>query len=238
MFLYGTNNWLYDFKTDKWEMAGAGWQSVLTIWKQFFSQGLAETPQAASNPNNGTVVTQELLPQGKLAIDLDGSWVSGSNWIKGGSAPWPQWNSVMGIAPMPTENGQGPGDVSMSGGWLLSIGSHSKAPQMAFDFIKIALDHQNLLTYDINAGQTADRSDISGDSAYTAANPSSAIFSSFVPFTHFRPAFANYPKLSDEIQLITGQIMTGQITPAAGVAAYNKYLVSVVGKSNTEPAPM
>ena len=144
----------------------------------------------------------------------------------------------MGVAPMPTENGQGPGDVSMSGGWLLSIGSHSKNAQMAWDFIQIALDHANLLYYDIGAGQTADRSDIASNATYTSSVPESAVFSSFVPFTHFRPAFANYPKLSDEIQLITGQIMTGQITPAAGVAEYNKYLVSLVGASATEPAPM
>ena len=64
-----------------------------------------------------------------------------------------------------------------------------------------------------------------------------ATFSTFVPFTHFRPAFADYPKLSDEIQVITGQIMTGQQTPAQGVAAYNKYLIATVGASNVENAP-
>ena len=51
-------------------------------------------------------------------------------------------------------------------------------------------------------------------------------FSSFVPFTHFRPAFSVYPKLSNEIQVVTGQVMTGQATPAQGVATYNKYLAS------------
>ena len=45
-----------------------------------------------------------------------------------------------------------------------------------------------------------------------------------MPFTHFRPAFTVYPKLSNEIQVITGQVMTGQATPAQGVATYNKYL--------------
>ena len=237
MFLYGTNNWLYDSKSGKWEQAGAGWQSVLTTWQELFSKGLAETPQAASNPNNGATVTEALLPEGKLAIDLDGSWV-GSTWIKGGPAPWPQWKTTMAVAAMPSENGQGPGDVSMSGGWLLSIGSHSKAPAMAMDFIKIALDHANLLAYDIGAGQTADRSDIATNATYTSSVPESAAFSSFVPFTHFRPAFSNYPKLSNEIQLITGQVMTGQSTPAQGVAAYNSYLIGLVGKGATEAAPM
>ena len=56
-----------------------------------------------------------------------------------------------------------------------------------------------------------------------------AEFATFVPFTHFRPAFSAYPKLSTEIQEITGEVMTGQQTPAQGAAAYNKYLIATVG---------
>ena len=59
MFLYGTNNPLYDYKTNKWEMAGAGFQAVLNIYKQLYAEGLAPSPQAALNPNmvNGARAT-------------------------------------------------------------------------------------------------------------------------------------------------------------------------------------
>ena len=63
----------------------------------------------------------------------------------------------MGVAAMPTESGQGQGSVSMSGGWLLSVGSHATNKQMAFNFITLALDYQNSLFYDIGAGQIATR---------------------------------------------------------------------------------
>ena len=66
----------------------------------------------------------------------------------------------MGEAAMPTENGQGAGKVSMSGGWLLSVGSHATNKQMAFNFITIALDQKNSLFYDIGAGQIATRADV------------------------------------------------------------------------------
>jgi multiple sugar transport system substrate-binding protein len=240
MFLYGTNNPLFDYKTGKWEMAGAGFTAALNAYKTFFSQGLAETPQQAAGTTWGSTVAEQLIPQGKLAIDLDGSWVA-SDWApvsKGGVAPWPQWSSVMGETAMPTENGQAPGKVSMSGGWLLSVGSHAANKQMAFNFIALALDYQNSLFYDIGAGQIATRADVAATPAYKNANASVSAFSSYVPFTHFRPAFTDYPKLSNEIQLITGQIMTGQVTPAQGATAYNKYLVSLVGKAATEAAPM
>jgi multiple sugar transport system substrate-binding protein len=240
MFLYGTNNPLYDLATNKWEQAGAGWQSALTTLKTLYGQGLAATPQDALNPNWGSSVGEQELPQGKLAIDLDGSWVS-SDWApasKGGVAPWSAWSKTMGVAAMPTENGQGAGKVSMSGGWLLSVGSHSTNKQMAFNFITMALDYQNALFYDIGAGQIATRADVAAASSYKSSNASITAFSSFVPFTHFRPAYTAYPKLSNEIQVITGQVMTGQDTPAAGVATYNKYLISLVGASKAESAPM
>ena len=34
MFLYGTNNPLYNTTSNKWEMAGTGFQSVLNVYKQ------------------------------------------------------------------------------------------------------------------------------------------------------------------------------------------------------------
>lgn len=236
MFLYGTNNPLFDYSTGKWEMAGTGFTAALSAYKTFFAGGLAETPQQAAGTNWGSQVPV-LLSQGKLAMDLDGSWEA-SDWIKGGVDPWPQYSTVMGETAMPSENGQGAGHVSMSGGWLLSVGSHAPNKQMAFNFITTALDYQNSLFYDNGAGQIASRADVAATPSYKAANASVSTFSSFVPFTHFRPAFSDYPKLSNEIQLITGQVMTGQATPAQGAASYNKYLVGVVGKSATEAAPM
>ena len=178
------------------------------------------------------------MPTGKLGIDLDGSWVT-STYLNSGPKPWAQYNKDLGVAPMPTQNGQGPGHVSLSGGWLLSVGSHatSAQKQMAFNFITIALNQKNSLWYDIHGGQIASRSDVASAPSYKNQGPLVATFSSFVPFTHFRPAFAAYPKLSTEIQTITGQIMTGQQTPAQGVAAYNKYLIATVGASNVENAP-
>ncbi len=237
MFLYGTNNWLWDSTHSKWEMAGAGFQAALTEYQQIYhTDNLGPSVQTALGSQSWQVVQQGLLPTGKLGIDLDGSWVSGT-WLPTGPKPWPQWNKVLGITAMPTENGQGAGHVSMSGGWLLSVGSHAKNKQMAFNFISIALDQKNSLFYDVTGTQIAARADVANAPKYKAQGVGAATFSSFVPFTHFRPAFSAYPKLSTEIQEITGQVMSGQSTPAQGVAAYNKYLVTTVGAKNTEPAP-
>jgi multiple sugar transport system substrate-binding protein len=239
MFLYGTNNPLYDTTTNKWEEAGAGWRATLNALKALYGQGLAASPQDALSLNWASTVPEQYLPQGKLAIDLDGSWVS-SDWApasKGGVTPWPAWTRTMGVAAMPTENGQGAGRTSMSGGWLLSVGSHATDKQMAFNFITVALDYQNSLFYDVGARQIPARADVAAAPVYKSSNASVTAFSSLVPFTHFRPAYAAYPKLSNVIQVITGQVITGQATPAQGAAMYNEFLISLVGPSKVEAAP-
>jgi multiple sugar transport system substrate-binding protein len=238
MLLYGTNNPLYDTKTNKWEMAGAGWQATLNFYKTIYSQGLSLSPQEELGTNISTTIAGQLMPQGKLAIDLDGSWMSGAYWGPKGAYPWPQWSKVIGETAMPTQNGQAGGEVSMSGGWLLSVGSHAPNRQMAFNFISVALDKANSLYFDVNGGQIAVRYDVAASPAYKNSNAAISTMSSFVPFTHFRPAYTAYPKLSDEIQLITGQVMTGQATSAQGAASYNKYLIGLVGQKAVEPAPM
>jgi multiple sugar transport system substrate-binding protein len=238
MFLYGTNNWLWDSTHSKWEQAGAGFEAALNEYAEIYHQdNLGPSVQTALGTTAWQTAQQSLMPSNKLGIDLDGSWVVG-DYIPGGAKPWPGYAQDLGVAPMPTENGQGPGHVSMSGGWLLSVGSHAPNKQMAFNFISTALDQTNSLWYDIHASQIASRSDVASAPAYKAQGSITAEFSTFVPFTHFRPAFSAYPKLSTEIQEITGEVMTGQQTPAQGAAAYNKYLIATVGASNVEAAPM
>ena len=107
------------------------------------------------------------MPGGKLGIDLDGSWVT-STYLPTGPKPWPQYTKSLGVAAMPTQNGQGPGHVSLSGGWLLSVGSHATNKQMAFNFVTIALDQKNSLWYDIHGGQIATRADVASAPSYKA----------------------------------------------------------------------
>ena len=60
------------------------------------------------------------MPQGKLGMSIDGIWVTG-NWKDTGASPWEDYQDKVGLAAMPTNEGQDPGTVTMSGGWALSI---------------------------------------------------------------------------------------------------------------------
>ncbi|WP_129663115.1 extracellular solute-binding protein [Phytoactinopolyspora endophytica] len=228
MLLYGTEDRLYDEESQSWITGSQGFVDSLGFIQTIFDEGLAPSPQEALDPNLGNTVTGQWLPEGRLAIALDGSW-QGGNWMESGEAPWPEWNDVMANAAMPTQNGQDPGAVSMSGGWTLAVGAGSKAPDLAFEFITMALDQENSRSYDVEASQIAVREDVAEDSEYIDANPSFEFFSEIVEFTHFRPATSDYPQISNEIQVAMESVMTGQQSPEEAAAAYDSAVERIVG---------
>ncbi|MDQ1215173.1 extracellular solute-binding protein [Microbacterium arborescens] len=232
MLLYGTEDELLDTDTNKWVTGSAGFLDALEFYQTVAEEKLGPDPAQALDAGWGTKVSTELLPQGGIAIALDGSWLP-SNWIDGENA-WPEWEQTMGFAAMPTQNGGGDGFTSMSGGWTLAMGSNAKNPQAAFDFIAQALTFENALMYHQEAGQIAVRKDVAASQEYLDYNPSFEFFSSLVPYTHFRPATPDYSQISANIPRATESIFTGQTTPQDAQAAYDSALVGIVGEENTQ----
>lgn len=231
MLLYGTKSPLYDGTTSKWIAPSQGFTDSLNFIKTLYGTGLGPTPQQALDPNFPNVVSGQLLPQGKLAIDLDGSWVSGA-WATGGSAAWPASTDTMALAPMPTQDGSGKGSVSMSGGWTLAIGAKSGNHDLAAQFIETALNKENSTAYDIADSQIAVRGDVGADPAYLKGSPTIGFFTGLVPVTNYRPAFAAYAKVSDAIQVAMESVMTGQTSPADATKTYTDSLKAIVGDQN------
>jgi multiple sugar transport system substrate-binding protein len=232
MLLYGTGDTLYDPSSKKWIVSSKGLTDSFNFLHSIFSEGLGPSPQQELDTQWGTKVSTQLIPQGKIAIDLDGSWQTG-NWKKTGEKPWPQYSKVLGTAMMPTETGSAPGYTSMSGGWLLSVGAHAKNPQAAFDFITTALNKPNTLFYDNAASQIAERSDVADDPAYKSNDPFTPFFTDLVKYTHFRPAFAQYPKVSDAIQTAMEAVMTNQSSVSDALSQFADNVKSEVGDSST-----
>jgi multiple sugar transport system substrate-binding protein len=219
MLLYGTKNTLYDDASKKWVVSSPGFNDSLNFVKTVFDEKLAPTPQNALDPNWASRVTTELLPQNKLAIDLDGSWIN-QTWVPTGQKPWPEWSKVLATAAMPTQNGEAPGKISMSGGWVLSVGSHAKDKKAAFDLVTTMLNRENTLKYDIGASQIAERNDVANDPAYLNSNPTLKFFTDLVQITKFRPAYPVYPQVSDAVQVAMESVMTDQAQPPAAAKTF------------------
>lgn len=230
MLLYGTGTGLTD-DDGKWITGSQAFIDSLEFVQTVYTEGLGPTPQQALDPNVGTTVGAEWLPNDKLGIALDGSWVPGT-WVEGGEGEWPEWTEVMGTAPMPTQDGQEPGAVSMSGGWVMSLGASSENPDEAFDVLTMAMNKENNLEFATSNSQIATREDVASDPAYVKENPTTEFFTDLVDVTNFRPATSDYAKISNEIMVAMESVMTDQQTPEEAAADYDEAVTEIVGEEN------
>jgi len=232
----GINNTLYNPSTGKFIGQSKGLLDSLTFYQTVVKDGLAEPQSVASNPNNSSVIYGQQFPKNALGISLDGNWVY-SNWLskaKGGGYPWPQWSKDMGWTGMPTQNGQAPGFTSESGGWVYSIGKHAKDPQAAFNFITYATSKENLLTYDVGAGNIPPRSDVATDPAYVASNASAKFFGSLVKYTHYRPKNVNYTRVSTDLTTAVDSVFSKGESPAQAMSTYAQTIKGFLPASQYE----
>ena len=232
MLLYGTDNPLYDNKSGKWVVGSKGFLDSLRFIKTVYGEKLGPSPQDATDATLGNKISQEWLPKDKVGIALDGSWLP-NTWQSTGPRPWPQWSQVLGQAPMPTENGQAPGKVSLSGGWTWAISSKSANPDVAWKLISTLQTPQNAAKYAVAGTQIAVRSDVAEDATYKEANAKYPVFTDLVSVTKYRPAYPEYPQISNQIQVATEAVMTGQQSPEQAQKAYDEAVKGIVGDNRT-----
>jgi multiple sugar transport system substrate-binding protein len=235
MLLYGTpaaNDALYDSKQQKWVVGSKGFKDALDFVHTVFSEGLGPSAQQALGANFQAAVGTELIPQGKLAIDIDGSWMP-NNWIRTGPKPWPQWQTTMGMAAMPTQNGQGSGKVSMSGGWAWSIPAKAKNPDLAWKFTQFLESKANSAQWNSVNATIAVRTDVATDPAYLKALPTNEFFSALVPDTFYRPGLPAYTQVSSAIQKAMEAVTTGQSSVDKAAGTFDSDVKTAVGDGKT-----
>ncbi|WP_369225550.1 extracellular solute-binding protein [Streptomyces sp. R39] len=230
MLLYGTNDGttdpLYDRTGRKWIAGSQGFKDTLSFVETVYKDKLGPDVSDALDPNFGTAVRGELLPQSKLGIDLDGSWLP-QDWLKGSGHEWPDWSKDLGLAYMPTQHGQAPGKVSMSGGWTWAIPSKAANPDLAFDFVKTMQTKANAQKWYIANSGIAVRKDVASDPSYTSAQPGIKFFTDLVASTHYRPAYPAYPKVSTAIQEAMESVTTGDASVDKAASTYDSTLKDV-----------
>ncbi len=232
MLLYGTEDTLFDTETNKWVVGSQGFKDSLQFVQDLYTKGLGPTPQQALDAQIQTVVSTEWMPQGKVAMNIDGSWLPG-NWQSGGGAEWPEWDSVLTTVKMPTQKGQAPGAISMSGGHTLAIGANTKAPKLAQAFLKEAFTQQNATKFAVEGSGIAVRKDVAAAPEYADSNSSFGVLSEVVDVTQFRPATSEYPEISNNIVIAMEAVMTGDKSVADAAKAYDEAVIRIVGKENT-----
>ncbi|MFJ6156244.1 extracellular solute-binding protein [Pseudarthrobacter sp. NPDC092184] len=230
--LYGTGSSLYDEEAGKWVVGSPGFQDSLAFLKTLYDEQLAVSPAEALDANVWKKVFGEWLPNGKMGATVEGSYAP-SFWQDGGSYEWPGYEQDIGVAPFPTRDGQAPGAVSMSGGWTLALGAQTKEPDLAFGFLTTALNEKNSLAFTVESSQIAVRKDVAADPGYLDANPFVRDVSALVSVTRYRPATADYPRISAAVQEATEAVITGTRSPQEAAADYDAAVADIVGADKT-----
>ncbi len=227
MLLYGTGDGtsdpLYDRTSKKWIAGSQGFKDALSFVHTVYREKLGPDVSTALDPNIQTIVAGDLLPKGKLGIALDGSWLPQA-WLKGSGHEWPQWSRELGLAPMPTQHGQAPGKVSMSGGWTWAVPAKAGNPDLAFDFIRTMQTKANAEKWYVANSGIAVRKDVASDPAYAAAQPGIKFFTDLVASTHYRPAYPAYPKVSTAVQEAMEGVTTGDMSVDKAASGYDDAL--------------
>ena len=227
MLLYGTGeDPLYDPDARKWVTGSKGFRDALEFVRTVYAEKLGPDVSDALDPNAPTKVATEWLPEGRLAIALDGSWL-GNNWIPSGGSPWPEWDTVLGQAAMPTQHGQAPGKVSMSGGWTWAIPAKAANPDLAWEFIEVLGTKENAVRFNIANAGIAVREDVAEDPRYLESMPGIVFFTGLVEHTHYRPALPVYPQVSTAIQEAMEAVTTGDSSPGEAAREYDGQLESI-----------
>jgi multiple sugar transport system substrate-binding protein len=223
MLLYGTEDRLYDDSAKKWIAGSRGFKDALSFVETVYREKLGPDVSTALDPNIQTIVRGDLLPKGKLGINLDGSWLP-QDWLPGSGHEWPQWSSELGLAYMPTQHGQAPGKVSMSGGWTWAVPAKAGNPDLAFEFVKTMQTKANAQKWYVANSGISVREDVAADPAYAKAQPGIKFFTDLVASTHYRPAYPAYPRVSTAIQEAMEGVTTGDVSVEDAAKKYDDSL--------------
>lgn len=233
--LFGTklgDNALYDSAKKKWVIGSQGFKDSLEFTKTLYEKGYAPSVSDALDTNLSKKMQSDWFPNGKMAATVEGSWYP-SSWAKGGSYEWDGYDKTMAVAAFPTENGGDPGFVSMSGGWAIGVGSKSKNPKLAFEFVQEATSAKNSMEYYTN--YTLDinpRSDVTSDPENQPENPYVKDATNLVQYTHYRPGLSMYSKVSNEVQKATESVITGKASADQAAQTYDQAVAEIVGEDN------
>lgn len=231
MLLYSTGETLYDPDTGQWNVNGDGiLESFQFIDEVINQRNAAPDLSTLLNANYVPAVMHEMLPNDQLAIVLDGIWHA-RKYVEGGIVETENYEDKYGFAAMPTQNGEEPGHVTMTGSWAWSIPENSQNHEAAWRVIEAMTAPEWQLERANIEGTLTVREDVMEEEEY---NDRFMIEEGSVALdnAHFIPKSDDYPNVSVEISTAVEAVASGQATPEEAAEQYRNGVISLVGEEN------
>ncbi len=223
--IYGsTNPVMFDAKTKKWVVDSPGLRAAFTFYQTVFKDGLG-APTSQLFPSNSVGNPPLLFAKSKLAIAVGSNWYT-SAFVPGGPAAWPQAKQDVGVAAVPTENGQAPGSTTTLGGWAFAVSNSCPNKAAAWKFISLAQSPTNQLNTAVWSGFVPPDTSVGNNPVFVKSSLDQLQFSEYTKNGIALPNDVNFPVYARAINTATGDFALNPSTSVNSAISTVKQLVT------------
>ena len=226
--LFGTSTpTMYDQSSKKWVVSSSGLTSSLNFYKEVYSQGLgAPTSQLFTTQAIGTPGEPHEAGEARdhARVELDARGVGYSAHL----VLLATVQDGVGIAPIPTEFGQAPGEAGEISGWALGVSKASGNPTAAWNLVKMNLETTNQLDMALWSGFVPPSPAVANlPQNLNFAAPFQAAFNSYLKYGQALPANENFTVYARGLNEATGTLAQ---TPGTSLSTILSSLSSSVSQ--------
>jgi multiple sugar transport system substrate-binding protein len=228
-----TNPEMIDPKTGKWVVNSPGIQATLAFYQEVYADGLG-APTSQLFPSDSVGQPPLLMAQGKLAIAIGSNWYTG-DWLPGSGAPWPQAAADVGVAPIPTQNGQAPGSATTIGGWAWAISTACPDKAAAWKFITLGQSPTNQLETAVWSGFVPPDTSVGTQPAFVKSSLYQLQFSQYATNSVPLPNDTNFPVYARALNTVTGDFVQNPKTSiSSSLSTLSQLVTEQLGSNSVE----
>jgi multiple sugar transport system substrate-binding protein len=231
MALLGTGHHIYDMELGKWIIRSQGILDTLNLYNTIYideALGDARWQQV----ENGRDLSFEAFSQGQVGMLVEGDFLWRSVLVEGGTFPMENRDETVGFALMPAQepgsgyNGQD--FVTISGGTGFVINPNTENPQLAWQLLSTMFSKESLEALQALQPRIRARLDV----PVTGDEVMSSLAADGLPLTTIRPQLPAYNQVSEQARIMTGRVVSGEMTPEEALDAYATAVTEIVGEEN------
>lgn len=206
-WFYATGEELMYNDDGNWNLDGQAWEDSANILSTIVRDGLT-MPTAELLDAKPSAYAFEYMQNNKMGVILNNVFITsrfgpeGANTLAEGD-----YTEILGVAAMPTQNGDGDKYATMSGGLCWAIPALSDNQELAAQFLMHMMETDNYLPFIIDYGSLSVL-DLSAYPEY-ADRPFIQEAMNLIAYTHFRPHHEQYSAVSTCIYQMVENLATG-----------------------------
>jgi multiple sugar transport system substrate-binding protein len=236
MALLGTGHHIYDAQQGKWIVRSQGILDTLNLYDTIYNvESLGDSRW--QQVENGRDLSFEAFSNGTVAMLVEGDFLWRSVLNESGTFPMANRDESVGYVLMPAQepgtgyNGQD--FVTISGGTGFVINSNTDHPQEAWELLSFMYSKDSLDALQVLQPRIRARLDV----PVTGDEVMSSLVTNGLPLTTIRPQLPAYNQVSEQARIMTGRIVSGEMTPEEAMEAYALAVAEIVGADNVVDMP-